>query len=126
MLTLNLFTSLLGAGLATSIVWLVRRGHLHASSALFWLATALATLVLGLWPGMINRLAELTGIAYPPALLLLCGLAALLIKSLHNDVQNTRLERDVRRLNQRIAMIELAGLGSANSSATCPHADPNT
>lgn len=108
MLTLNVFTSLLGGCLAAAIVWLVRKGHLHASSALFWLGTALAALVLGLWPGLIDHIASATGIAYPPALLLLCGLSALLIKCLHTDVRNTQVERDLRRLNQRFAMLELS------------------
>jgi hypothetical protein len=33
------------------------------------------------------------------------------VKALHADIQNTRLQREVRRLNQRVAMIE-AGAGS--------------
>lgn len=107
MLSLNVFTSILGAGLAASIVWLVRLGHLHASSAVFWLSTAFAALVLGLWPGLIDHLAAATGISYPPALLLLCALAALLIKNLHTDVKNTRLEQQLRRLNQRVALAEI-------------------
>jgi hypothetical protein len=31
----------------------------------------------------------------------------LLIKALHADILNTRIERQVRRLNQRLAMYEL-------------------
>lgn len=107
MLALNVFTSLMGACLAGAIVWLMRRGHLHASSAMFWLCTALVTLIFGLWPGLIDHLAESTGIAYPPTLLLLCGLAGLLIKHLHADIQKTHLEIQLRRLNQKIAMLEL-------------------
>ena len=30
----------------------------------------------------------------------------LLIKALHSDMVNTRIERDVRRLNQRLALLE--------------------
>jgi len=32
----------------------------------------------------------------------------LLIKALHADMLSTRLERDIRRLNQRLAILELA------------------
>ena len=46
--------------------------------------------------------------AYPPALLLLLACAVLLLKALHADMLCTRLERDVRRLNQRLALLELA------------------
>lgn len=106
MSALNVTTGLLGLALATVIVLLLRRDHLYVMHALFWVVVAGAAVVLGLWPGLIDRLAGYTGIFYPPALLLLAGLVVLVIKALHADMLNTRLERDVRRLNQRIAMLE--------------------
>ena len=60
----------------------------------------------GAWPGLIDKLAVLVGISYPPALLLLLASIVLLVKSLHSDMVNTRIERDVRRLNQRLALLE--------------------
>ena len=65
-----------------------------------------AVAVLGAWPGMIDHLARIAGISYPPALLLLLASALLLVKALHSDMVNTRIERDVRRLNQRLALLE--------------------
>jgi hypothetical protein len=106
MSALNVTTGLLGLALAAVIVLLLRRDHLYVMHALFWVVVAGAALVLGLWPGLIDRLAGYTGIFYPPALLLLAGLVVLFVKALHADMLNTRLERDVRRLNQRIAMLE--------------------
>ena len=41
-----------------------------------------------------------------PLLLLLLASALLLVKALHSDMVNTRIERDVRRLNQRLALLE--------------------
>lgn len=108
MTPLNVSTSIMGAGLAFCIVYLVRRDHLHAAHALFWLVTASAALALGLWPGLIDHAAVAMGISYAPALLLLCGLMVVLVKALHSDILNTRLERDLRRLNQRLAMLEMA------------------
>lgn len=100
-------TVLLGLGLAAAIIWLLRRDHLHLSQGLFWLAVALLAAVFGVWPGGIDRLALLAGISYPPALLFLAAVIVLLIKALHTDMLNTRIERQVRRLNQRLAMYEL-------------------
>ena len=104
--TLNLTTGLLGLALAAIILLLLRRDHLYVMHGLFWVAVAAAAAILGLWPGLIDRLATFTGIFYPPALLLLAGLIVLFVKALHADMLNTRLEREVRRLNQRIAMLE--------------------
>lgn len=107
MSNLNITTALLGLGLAVVIIWLVRRGHLNAVHGLFWLVMAALAALLGVWPGLIDRLAVAVGVSYPPALLFLAAAMALLVKALHADILNTRVEREVRRLNQRLALLEL-------------------
>jgi hypothetical protein len=60
----------------------------------------------------LNPNADLLGLA--PATIMsrpLAGLIVPAVKALHADIQNTRLQREVRRLNQRVAMIEV-GAGS--------------
>lgn len=106
MSSLHLTTGLLGVALAAIILLLLRRDHLYVMHGLFWVVVAAAAVTLGLWPGLIVWLAAFTGISYPPALLLLVGVIVLFVKALHADMLNTRLEREVRRLNQRIAMLE--------------------
>jgi hypothetical protein len=39
--------------------------------------------------------------------LLLVAVVILLVKTLHTDILNTRIERQVKRLNQRLAMLEV-------------------
>ena len=106
MASLQVTTTFMGVGLAALILYLIRRDHLYLMHGLFWVVVAAAAVVLGVWPGMINRLAAGLGISYPPAMLLLLASIVLLIKALHADMVNTRIERDVRRLNQRLAMLE--------------------
>ncbi len=106
MASMQLTTALMGIGLAALILYLVRRDHLYLMHGLFWVMVAAAAAVLGAWPGLIDRLAVWTGFRYPPALLLLLACIVLVIKALHADMVNTRIERDVRRLNQRLAMLE--------------------
>lgn len=106
MASLQVTTTLLGAGLAVLILYLIRRDHLYLMHGLFWVVVAIAAAVLGAWPGFIDKLAVWTGFSYPPALLLLLACMVLLVKALHADMVNTRIERDVRRLNQRLALLE--------------------
>jgi hypothetical protein len=106
MAPLQLTTTLMGIGLAALILYLIRRDHLYVMHGLFWVLVAGAAAVLGAWPGLIDRLAMVLGVIYPPTLLLLLVSMVLLIKALHSDMLNTRIERDVRRLNQRIALLE--------------------
>ena len=122
MAPLQLTTALLGLGLAAVILVLVRRDHLYILHGLFWVVVAGCAAVLGAWPGLIDRLALLLGISYPPALLLLGASIVLLVKALHADMLNTRIERDVRRLNQRLAILEadLAQLQAAPEAGKHP------
>ncbi len=106
MAPLQVTTALLGIGLAVLILYLIRRDHLYLMHGLFWVIVACAAALLGAWPGLIDRLALVMGISYPPALLLLLACIVLLVKALHSDMVNTRIERDVRRLNQRLALLE--------------------
>ncbi|QNN57980.1 DUF2304 domain-containing protein [Diaphorobacter ruginosibacter] len=106
MASLQTTTLLLGVGLAILILYLIRRDHLYLMHGLFWVAVAAAAALLGAWPGLVDRIAYSVGISYPPALLLLFACIVLFIKALHADMVNTRIERDVRRLNQRLAMLE--------------------
>lgn len=122
MASLQATTALMGVSLAVLILYLIRRDHLYLMHGLFWVAVAATAAVLGAWPGLIDRLAVWTGVGYPPALLLLLACMVLLLKALHADMVNTRIERDMRRLNQRLAMFEadLEALGHTTSDTSKP------
>lgn len=107
MAKLQFTTLLLGIGLSAVILVLLRRDRLQFGHGLFWIGVAATAAVLGLWPNWIDGMAALVGIAYSPALLLLAAVIVLLVKALHADIVNTRIERQVRRLNQRLAIYEL-------------------
>jgi len=107
MASLQITTSLLGLGLALIILHLLRRDHIYILHGLFWIATAALAALLGLWPGLIDRIAGWVGISYPPAALLLGAVLVLLVKALYADITQTRLERQLRRLNQRIALMDV-------------------
>lgn len=98
--------AVLGVGLSIAILMLVRRDHLYIRQGLYWIVVALASLALGIWPGAIDWIGALVGVAYPPALLLLVAVIILMIRALLTDIALTRIRRDVRRLNQRIALLD--------------------
>lgn len=107
MASLQITTGLLGLGLSIVIMYLLRRDHIYILHGLFWILVAALAALLGLWPGLIDRIAGLVGISYPPAALLLGAVLVLLVKSLYSDITQTRLERQLRRLNQRIALLDV-------------------
>ena len=103
-----LSAALLGLSLAALIIYLLRRDYLYLRDATFWLATAVISLLFALFPAMVDWFGSLAGVAYPPALILALVCAVLTVKSLLGDIAQTQLRREVRRLNQRVALIDEA------------------
>ena len=102
----HLTVLVLGFALAGGILYLVRRDHIYIRQGVFWLVAAMVTLAFAIWPYLIDTLGSLLGVAYPPTLLFLAAILVLVIKALFADIALTKVKRDLRRLNQRIALLE--------------------
>jgi hypothetical protein len=102
----TLVTGGIGIGVASLIIFLIRKDRLHVNHGLGWIVIALAFAVVGLFPGIVDYIALKLGIAYPPVLALTVGLAILVVKILLMDIQRSHLEMQNQRLIQRIAMLE--------------------
>ena len=102
----HLFVLVIGVGLAAGILYLVRRDHIYIRQGMFWITVALVTLAFAFWPGLIDIVGGALGIAYPPTLLLLAAIIVLVLKALYADIALTKVNRDLRRLNQRMALLE--------------------
>lgn len=106
MLTGQITSAVLGVGLAGAILFLVRRDHLHGPYAVWWFAVATATFVLGVFPGVVVWLGRETGIGYAPVLPIIVGLSLVLIRLLKLDIDRSKHERKMRRLTQKLAILE--------------------
>lgn len=102
---LQITTMALGLGLAAVILYLVRRDHLYLPHGVFWFVVAIFAIIFGVFPRLIDTVAVWVGVVYPPAFLFLAVGVVLFIKALHADLVNTRIERQLRRLNQEIAIL---------------------
>ena len=106
MLDAQITAAILGVGLAGAILYLVRRDHLHGPFAAWWLMVAAATLILGMFPSLVVWLGKLTGINYAPVLPIIIGLSMVLLRLLKLDIDRSRQERRMRRLTQKLAILE--------------------
>lgn len=106
MLTSQMTSAILGIGLAGAILFLVRRDHLHGPFAVWWFAVAAATFVLGVFPDLVVWLGHATGIVYAPVLPIIIGLSLVLIRLLKLDIDRSKQERQIRRLTQKLAILE--------------------
>jgi hypothetical protein len=99
-------STVIGLWIAGLILFLVRRDHLHGPYAIWWLAVAAIVVVVGVFPWLFDKIAPFFGVAYPPILAIVLGMGLLLIKVLTMDLERSRQERTLRRLAQRLAMLE--------------------
>lgn len=106
MISYQATSMIIGGILAVVILTLVRRGHLHGPYAIWWIVVAIGVAGVGAFPRLFDRVATYVGIGYPPMLAVVLGFALLLIKMLTMDVERSRQERLIRRLAQRLAMLE--------------------
>jgi hypothetical protein len=104
--SVQITAAIVGVLLAGTILLLVRRTHLHGSHALWWFAVAGAILVLGMVPPVIDWMGRVTGIQYPPVLPIIVGIGLILVRLLKMDIDRSRAERQVRRLTQKLAILE--------------------
>ena len=106
MISYQFTSTLIGIGIASAILFLVRRDHMHGPYAIWWLCTAAIVMVLSFFPRIIDTLALWMGVNYPPILAVVIGIGLILLKMLTMDLERARQERKIRRLTQRIAMLE--------------------
>ena len=73
------------------VIELVRRRRLVERYALLWISAALVLVVLAVWNGALNWIADRLGILSPPNALFLIGVGALFVLALHFSVAFSRL-----------------------------------
>lgn len=106
MIPLQWTTALLGIGIACVILVLIRKDSLHVRHSIWWLAVAAGSILFGFFPRLVDSLGAVFGVFYPPILFVTLALGMLLIKVLTMDIERSRQERTLRRLTQRLAIVE--------------------
>jgi hypothetical protein len=99
-------TAIIGIVVACIILLLIRRDLLHVKRSLWWIGMALLIVFMGFFPLQIAQIGVLLGVNYPPVLILTLGIGFILIKILSMDLERSRQERMLRRLTQRMAILE--------------------
>ena len=123
MITYQITSMAIGVFLAAVILFLVRRDHLHGPYAIWWIGAAATVALLGFFPRLFDVVAVKLGVSYPPILAIVLGFSMLLIKILTMDLERSRQERLIRRLAQRLAILE-AQAPETNAADAANHDHP--
>lgn len=100
------FSAIIGVVTAVVILYLVRRDHLHARYAMWWIPAAFAIALLGVFPQLVDWIGPKLGIHYPPVLPLILALVLVTFKIFLMDIERSRNEVKLHRLIQRVAILE--------------------
>ena len=94
------------AALLVILLELVRQRRLLERYALLWLFSAIVLLALSVWTGLLEAVADLIGIAYPPNALFLIAFGFVMVLLLHFSLAVSRLSDQTTVLAQRQALLE--------------------
>lgn len=101
--------SVVGAVLAIGfILEMLRRGRLREKYAVLWLFVGVAVLVIGVAPQVLTGAADLLGVAVPANLLFFVAGLALLIISVQQSSEISRLEEETRTLAEEVALLNMS------------------
>jgi hypothetical protein len=88
------------------VIDLVRRRRLVERYALLWMGAAVILVVLAVWEGALEAIADAFGIISPPNALFLLGLGTVFILALHFSVAFSRLSEETKILAQEVARLD--------------------
>ena len=106
MYLLQVLAVTVSVALLVFIVEAVRRSRLNARYAILWLGAGAALLTLSIYRPLLDWVAQLFGIAYPPSLLFLVAFLFLLVIVLHFSLVLSSHRDSIRRLAQTVALLE--------------------
>jgi hypothetical protein len=89
------------------VLELIRGRRLKERYALLWLVTGVVLLVLSVWRGGLNTIADWLGVSsYPPAILFAAAILFVIVVLLHYSTVLSRLADQNTLLAQRVALLE--------------------
>jgi hypothetical protein len=88
-----------------AVIELIRRGRLKEKYSLLWLFAGGVLLILSMSRGLLEYIALLFGIFYPPSFLFLLAFLFLLLITLHFSVVVSGLSEKNKKLAQEVALL---------------------
>jgi hypothetical protein len=101
----HVFSIVVAIASVLSMLELLRRRQLKEKYAVLWLAVGIGMLVLGAFPVLLNKVADVVGVKDPPNLLLFAAALLLLLVCVHLSWEASRLEEKTRTLAEEVALL---------------------
>ena len=103
---IQVMSFLASLGLLGIVLELVRRRMIKEKFALLWVISVVFLLIFSLWGNLLELLAKILGIYYPPAVLLPLMLFFGVVLFLYFSVIATKQDEKIKNLTQQISILE--------------------
>lgn len=99
--------AILGSVVILAVVFgLIRQRKLREEYALLWLGASLLLIIMSLWRDLLDTVARVAGVAYPPSVLFLGAIVLGFLLAMHFSVSLSRLANQNKRLTQELALLK--------------------
>lgn len=98
--------SLLGASLFLAFIFrLIVKGRLREEYSILWIACTLVLIIFSIWRKGLEQISLALGVFYPPSLVFLGAIFAILVFLVHLSVVVSRLQNQIKVLSQEVALL---------------------
>lgn len=99
--------SLLGALIFMAfIARLITKGRLREEYSFIWIACTLIIIIFSVWRDGLTEISALLGVFYPPSLIFLVGLFAVIGFLVHLSVVVSKLQQSIKDLTHEVAFLK--------------------
>jgi len=88
------------------VISLIRKRKLREEYSILWIVGSLVLILFSVWRGLVDIIADLVGVAYAPAILLLTGILFGVLMFLHFTVVISKQADENKILAQEIALLK--------------------
>lgn len=88
------------------IFTVIKKKEFSVEESIFWVFGVIVTLVLAIFPKLIDKIATLLHIAYPPSMLFLLAIVFLLFINFRNTKKMEKQKEKIVELAQRLSILE--------------------
>jgi len=103
---IELFSLSVGVCLLLAVLFLIYKNKLKKQYSVLWIALSMAILIFSIWRNGLEKLAELFGVFYAPALLFMMAFLIVMVILIHLSVVISSLKDQVKTLSQEIAILK--------------------
>lgn len=88
------------------IARLIIKGQLREEYSFIWIACTIILIVFSIWRKGLEKISLMLGVYYPPSLIFLAAIFAIIIFLVHLSVVNSRMQQSIKELTHEIAFLK--------------------